>query len=90
MRFTGIYMSTEFIEENVQPQAGTPHAPVPVIGSDAEALDVAHRVAARLAEHAALRDRERKLPFDEIELFSSSGLWASPCRANTAARRCRT
>ena len=25
--------------------------------------------------HAALRDRERKLPFDEIELFSSSGLW---------------
>lgn len=66
-------MSTEIIEENLQPQAGA--TPVPVIGSDAEALDVAHPVAARLAEHAALRDRERKLPFDEIELFSSSGPW---------------
>ncbi|WP_052759292.1 hypothetical protein [Burkholderia contaminans] len=67
-------MSTEIIEENVQPQAGA--TPIPVIGSDAEALDVAHQeVAARLAEHAALRDRGRKLPFDEIELFSSSGPW---------------
>ncbi len=73
MSFAGIDMSTEIIEENVQPQAGA--KPVPVIGSDAEALDVARQVAARLAEHAALRDRERKLPFDEIELFSSSGLW---------------
>ena len=32
-------MSTEIIEENVQPQVGA--TPVPVIGSDAEALDVA-------------------------------------------------
>ncbi|TDV06764.1 SfnB family sulfur acquisition oxidoreductase [Paraburkholderia caballeronis] len=48
---------------------------VPIIGSDAHALTVAREVAARLKEHAALRDRERKLPHDEIELFSSSGLW---------------
>ncbi|WP_175905381.1 hypothetical protein [Burkholderia seminalis] len=33
------------------------------IGSDAEAIEVAHRVAARLAAHVPLRDSERKLPF---------------------------
>lgn len=52
------------------------HKPVAIIGSDAEALAVAHEIAPRLKENAALRDRERKLPHDEIEIFSSSGLWA--------------
>ncbi|RFU49884.1 SfnB family sulfur acquisition oxidoreductase [Paraburkholderia sp. DHOC27] len=47
-----------------------------VITSDAQAIEVAHELAARLAEGAAERDRERRLPHEEIEWFSQSGLWA--------------
>lgn len=47
-----------------------------VIADDAEALAVAHEVAARLAKGAAARDAERRLPHEEIEWFSQSGLWA--------------
>ncbi|MGE8509902.1 SfnB family sulfur acquisition oxidoreductase [Paraburkholderia terricola] len=47
-----------------------------VIADDAEALAVAHEVAARLAKGAAGRDAERRLPHEEIEWFSQSGLWA--------------
>jgi SfnB family sulfur acquisition oxidoreductase len=47
-----------------------------VIHNDAEAIAVAHELAARLALGAAERDRERRLPHEEIEWFSQSGLWA--------------
>jgi len=47
-----------------------------VVASDAEALDIAHRLAGEFAEGAAHRDRERLLPFAEVEKFSQSGLWA--------------
>ncbi|WP_118183035.1 SfnB family sulfur acquisition oxidoreductase [Paraburkholderia phosphatilytica] len=47
-----------------------------IIESDAEALDVARELAARLVEGAAQRDRERRLPHEEIDWFSQSGLWA--------------
>jgi SfnB family sulfur acquisition oxidoreductase len=46
-----------------------------VIKSDAEAIAVAHRVAAELAPGAAVRDAERRLPRAELDLFSQSGLW---------------
>lgn len=46
-----------------------------VIASDSEAVAVATELAARLAEGAALRDSERRLPHEEIEWFSRSGLW---------------
>ncbi|WP_322034000.1 SfnB family sulfur acquisition oxidoreductase [Paraburkholderia sp. J76] len=46
-----------------------------VIASDSEAIAVAKALAARLAEGAALRDSERRLPHEEIEWFSRSGLW---------------
>ncbi|VFR95359.1 Acyl-CoA dehydrogenase; probable dibenzothiophene desulfurization enzyme [plant metagenome] len=46
-----------------------------VIGSDAQALDVAHRLASRFAAGAARRDRERVLPPEELAAFSASGLW---------------
>lgn len=46
-----------------------------LIGSDAEALDVANVVAAVFSPGAAERDRERLLPHAELELFSRSGLW---------------
>ncbi|MCJ2142645.1 SfnB family sulfur acquisition oxidoreductase [Methylobacterium sp. E-066] len=44
------------------------------IRTDAEALEVARAVAARFAECAAERDRERILPWAEIEAFTASGL----------------
>ncbi|AKM04779.1 SfnB family sulfur acquisition oxidoreductase [Burkholderia pyrrocinia] len=47
-----------------------------VIADDAQAIAAAHALAQRLAEGAAERDRERRLPRDEIEWFSQSGLWA--------------
>ncbi|RKF49485.1 SfnB family sulfur acquisition oxidoreductase [Paraburkholderia fungorum] len=49
---------------------------VRVIADDAQAIAVAHEVAARLAQGAAARDAERRLPREEIEWFSQSGLWA--------------
>ncbi|MEK6418389.1 MAG: SfnB family sulfur acquisition oxidoreductase [Burkholderia gladioli] len=50
----------------------------PVAGrivDDAHALETAHRLAGELAREAASRDRERRLPFAELDLFSGSGLW---------------
>ncbi|WP_022982667.1 SfnB family sulfur acquisition oxidoreductase [Ideonella sp. B508-1] len=46
------------------------------IQTDAEALAVARRVAAELAPGAAERDRERLLPWTELDTFVASGLWA--------------
>ncbi|WP_321887709.1 SfnB family sulfur acquisition oxidoreductase [Paraburkholderia bannensis] len=48
---------------------------VRVIADDAEAIAVARELAACLAKGAAERDRERRLPREEIEWFSQSGLW---------------
>jgi len=47
-----------------------------VITSDAQALSVAEHIAQQLKRDSALRDRERRLPHAELELFSRSGLWA--------------
>ncbi|RMD01334.1 SfnB family sulfur acquisition oxidoreductase [Aquitalea palustris] len=45
------------------------------IASDEEALQLAQRLAADFAPDAARRDRERILPWAELESFSQSGLW---------------
>ncbi|RVL84776.1 SfnB family sulfur acquisition oxidoreductase [Sinorhizobium meliloti] len=47
-----------------------------LISTDAEAIDVASALAARYSTEAARRDRERILPWDEIEAYSASGLGA--------------
>jgi len=60
-------------DTNIPPR---PTAPAARIGSDAEALAAAHRLAALFATGAAERDRERRLPWAEIEAFSASGLGA--------------
>jgi SfnB family sulfur acquisition oxidoreductase len=52
-----------------------PKAQVAVIRDDAEALDVARRIAAEFKPGAAERDRQRRLPHEELEVFSRSGLW---------------
>lgn len=49
--------------------------PVHVVRDDAEALAIARRLAADFATGASERDRQRRLPFEEIERFSASGLW---------------
>lgn len=46
-----------------------------LVRDDAEAIAIAHRLAAHFAPGAAQRDRERRLPWDELEAFSASGLW---------------
>src|ERR1700722_20130618 len=47
-----------------------------IIRDDAEAIAVAREVAANLAKDAVRRDRQRLLPFDEMELISDAGLFA--------------
>jgi SfnB family sulfur acquisition oxidoreductase len=47
----------------------------PIIKTDEEAIKTAHEVAAEIAKEAAIRDRERRLPRKELDLFSGSGLW---------------
>src|SRR5687768_16029122 len=44
------------------------------IRSDGEALEAAHRLAALFAPGASRRDRDRQLPWDELDLWSESGL----------------
>lgn len=46
-----------------------------VIRSDQEALDIAHRLAADFTTRALQRDRDRILPWQELDRFSASGLW---------------
>ena len=46
-----------------------------IIADDAEATAIARRLASAFAEDAALRDRERRLPAEELDRFSGSGLW---------------
>ena len=47
-----------------------------LIQSDAEALDIAHALAEQFKSNAVQRDAQRILPFQEIEAYSQSGLWA--------------
>jgi SfnB family sulfur acquisition oxidoreductase len=47
-----------------------------VIRDDAEAITAARAVASRIAKGAILRDRQRLLPFDEMEWISDAGLLA--------------
>ena len=51
-----------------------PLLPAAILRNDAEAIAAAHELAAVVRTHAAARDRERQLPWSEIELFSRSGL----------------
>jgi len=48
--------------------------PAKILQNDAEAIAAAHELAAIARLHAAKRDRERKLPWSEIEHFTRSGL----------------
>src|SRR6201997_4184982 len=50
-------------------------AEVQRIKSDEQALEAARLFAEQIRGESAARDKERRLPFEEIEWFSQSGLW---------------
>jgi SfnB family sulfur acquisition oxidoreductase len=47
-----------------------------VIGDEAEAVAVARDVAAAIAKDAVARDRDRRLPYEELDALSDAGLLA--------------
>ncbi len=49
--------------------------PADRIHDDAHAIETAQRLAAEIVREASTRDRERRLPLAELDLFSGSGLW---------------
>ena len=61
--------------DSLPPPSATPPRSVIRIRDDAQALAAAHRLAEDFAREAGLRDRERKLPWDELERYVRSGLW---------------
>ncbi|MHB2055353.1 SfnB family sulfur acquisition oxidoreductase [Pantoea dispersa] len=65
-------VNTQQAEAPVPLPAGAAH----IIRDDAEAIAVAHQLAASFAREAALRDRKGILPLKELDAFSQSGLWA--------------
>ncbi|WP_373529550.1 SfnB family sulfur acquisition oxidoreductase [Nostoc sp.] len=46
-----------------------------VIGDDTEAIAIAHQLAAEFVKGDSERDREGKIPVDEVNRYSQSGLW---------------
>lgn len=68
-------MSELVIDRSRREPAATSRNDARVIRDDAEAIAVAHELAAGFAVGASDRDRDRRLPAAEIEQFSESGLW---------------
>ena len=62
--------------QKLSPSKVQPLAQAHIIQSDAEALDIAHALAEQFKSNAIQRDAQRILPFQEIEAYSQSGLWA--------------
>lgn len=52
-----------------------PEEPAHLIKSDDEAIEIAHRLAKQFASGASERDANGYLPIEEINAYSSSGLW---------------
>ncbi|TPJ16786.1 SfnB family sulfur acquisition oxidoreductase [Mesorhizobium sp. B2-7-3] len=58
------------------PPVARPSAPAHIIRDDAEAIAIAHALAAEFVKGASRRDRERIWPVAELDAFSQSGLWS--------------
>jgi len=66
------------VSERSLPPGWPPSRPLQnatVITSDKEAIEIAHRIAPIFAEGAIARDRSRRYPVAEVDIFSQSGLW---------------
>lgn len=62
--------------QNIVPLQSEQLAHAYIIKSDEEALEIARNLAEQFKINAVQRDAERILPFEEIEAYSQSGLWA--------------
>ena len=62
--------------QKLSPSKDQPLAQAHIIQSDAEALEIAQALAEQFKSNAVQRDAQRILPFQEIEAYSQSGLWA--------------
>ncbi|MBB4006901.1 acyl-CoA dehydrogenase family protein [Allorhizobium taibaishanense] len=58
------------------PPRPRPPKPVHRIRDDREAIETAHALAETVKAGASERDRERRLPWEEIEAYTASGLGA--------------
>jgi len=58
------------------PGVARPTEPAHIIQSDAEAIEVAERLAKTFSTGASDRDHFRRWPLEEVDLFSQSGLWS--------------
>ncbi|RUV38780.1 SfnB family sulfur acquisition oxidoreductase [Mesorhizobium sp. M7A.F.Ca.MR.148.00.0.0] len=58
------------------PPVARPTAPAHIIKDDAEAIAIAHALAAEFVKDSSQRDRERIWPVAELDAFSQSGLWS--------------
>ena len=63
-------------ERRADPRTARAVQAAQVLRGDADVLDTARRIARLLADGAALRDRDRILPEQELDLVSAAGLWA--------------
>ena len=63
-------------QDNASPIAARPTTRAHRLKDDAETIAIAERLAAEFAKDGAARDRERRLPWAELDAFSHSGLWA--------------
>lgn len=70
------YSVAEAVGKGVEmPPVARIETPAQRVHDDQEALNLARRLAAKFATGSAQRDRERRLPFAEIDEYSQSGLW---------------
>ncbi len=58
------------------PAVPRPAEPAHIIKTDADAIEIAHKLAAEFIKGASERDRNRISPLAQIDAFSQSGLWS--------------
>lgn len=69
-------MSLSRIAEPEQLVLSQPARPATRLTSEADAVAAATALAAEFRRGAVARDRERRLPIEELDAYSQSGLWA--------------
>lgn len=62
--------------QSIQPVFAQALKDAHIIQNDQEALQIAEQLAIQFKKNAVQRDAQRILPFEEIEAYSQSGLWA--------------
>ena len=63
-------------DEAVLRRAVPPATPAHIVGDATEAIAIAETLAISFGRDASQRDHDRRLPWDELNQFSQSGLWS--------------